>query len=127
MARVDQSLFWLRFMGGQWLNKNSLELKMAQSMSSNAARRSFSPASASTFKIFRFSALVGGRDNADKKASSIIFSGGSLLAIHFAITLSFASSFLLMVLPLARCSTCDTLGSAVRSHSQVFSRSGRPK
>ena len=39
----------------------------------------------------------------------------------------FASSLLLIVSPFARCSTWVTLGSAVRSHSHVFSRSGRPK
>ncbi len=39
----------------------------------------------------------------------------------------FASILALSVSPLVMCSTCDMLGSFDRSHSQVISRSGRPK
>ena len=41
--------------------------------------------------------------------------------------LPFACSFWFTVSPLAMCRTWAMLGSAVRSHSQVMLRSGRPK
>ena len=50
----------------QWLNKNSLLLRIAQYVSSTAARRSGAFASFSSSRIFPFSAAVGRRDKALK-------------------------------------------------------------
>src|SRR5688572_24268507 len=44
----------------------------------------------------------------------------------FSIRFPDACSFLLIVSPLAMCNTCVMLGSSVRSHSHVLTRSGRP-